>query len=81
MGFILYEFQGKWIAGVLSGRIGLPPEEEMMRDVEALYLSLQASATPKRCTHSIADYRVNLLLISSNLRLYYIQVQIIKDLD
>ncbi|RVX15546.1 Flavin-containing monooxygenase FMO GS-OX5 [Vitis vinifera] len=37
IGFILYEFQSKWIAGVLSGRIGLPSEEEMMRDIEALY--------------------------------------------
>ena len=58
IGFILYEFQSKWIAGVLSGRIGLPSEEEMMRDVEALYLLLEASGTPKRYTHGIGHCRI-----------------------
>uniref|UniRef100_F6HCZ1 Flavin-containing monooxygenase n=1 Tax=Vitis vinifera TaxID=29760 RepID=F6HCZ1_VITVI len=58
IGFILYEFQSKWIAGVLSGRIGLPSEEEMMRDIEALYLLLEASGTPKRYTHGIGHCRM-----------------------
>lgn len=37
IGFMLYEFLSKLIAGALSGRIQLRSEEEMMRDVEALY--------------------------------------------
>ena len=55
----MLELQSQWIAGVLSGRIGLPSQEEMMKDVEAFYLSLEASGTPKRYTHKIGDYEVN----------------------
>lgn len=57
IGFIFYEFQSKWIAGALSGRIQLRSEEEMMRDVEALYSLLEASGTPKRYTDNVGDYR------------------------
>ncbi|RVX15455.1 Flavin-containing monooxygenase FMO GS-OX-like 3 [Vitis vinifera] len=44
--FAVFELQSQWIAGVLSGRIGLPSHEEMMKDVEAFYLSLEAYGTP-----------------------------------
>uniref|UniRef100_A0A2P2M771 Flavin-containing monooxygenase n=1 Tax=Rhizophora mucronata TaxID=61149 RepID=A0A2P2M771_RHIMU len=50
--FPLFEFQSKWIAGVLSGRIVLPSQEEMMEDIEAFYLALEASNIPKRYTHN-----------------------------
>eukprot|EP00261_Vitis_vinifera_P014134 XP_003631439.2 PREDICTED: flavin-containing monooxygenase FMO GS-OX-like 3 [Vitis vinifera] len=53
--FPMFEFQSKWIAGALSGRIGLPSQEEMMADVSAFYLSLEASDTPKHYTHNLAD--------------------------
>ncbi|KAA8521873.1 hypothetical protein F0562_012813 [Nyssa sinensis] len=53
----LFEFQSKWIAGVLSGRLVLPSPEEMLADVEAFYLILEASGVPKRYTHNIADYQ------------------------
>ncbi|XP_051121504.1 flavin-containing monooxygenase FMO GS-OX-like 2 [Andrographis paniculata] len=49
--FPLYEFQCKWIAGVLSGRIPLPSTMEMMSEIEAFYASLEASGIPKRYTH------------------------------
>ncbi|KAM7259591.1 hypothetical protein ACFE04_015332 [Oxalis oulophora] len=52
--FSMFELQSKWIAGVLSGRIVLPSEEEMMTDIEEFYLSLEASGIPKRYTHNIA---------------------------
>ncbi|KAK2993843.1 hypothetical protein RJ640_012804 [Escallonia rubra] len=55
--FPLLEFQSKWIAGILSGRISLPSQEEMMRDVNAFYSSLEASGVPKRYTHNMADYQ------------------------
>ncbi|KAM5572836.1 hypothetical protein ABKV19_012741, partial [Rosa sericea] len=52
-----FELQSKWIAGVLSNRIALPSQEEMMEDVKAFYSSLEASGKPKRQTHDIADYQ------------------------
>ncbi|KAA8521876.1 hypothetical protein F0562_012810 [Nyssa sinensis] len=55
--FPLFEFQSKWIAGVLSGRLVLPSPEEMLADVEAFYLTLEASGIPKRYTHNLADYQ------------------------
>ncbi|KAF5729871.1 flavin-containing monooxygenase-related family protein [Tripterygium wilfordii] len=53
--FILFEFQCKWIAGVLSGRIKLPSQEEMMEEIKAFYSELEASDVPKRYTHNMAD--------------------------
>ncbi|CAI9771539.1 unnamed protein product [Fraxinus pennsylvanica] len=55
--FPLFEYQTKWIAGVLSGRILLPSTEEMMADTEAFYSSLEASGIPKRYTHNLSDYQ------------------------
>ncbi|KAK4557925.1 hypothetical protein RGQ29_007602 [Quercus rubra] len=56
--FPMFELQSKWIAGVLSNRITLPSQEEMMEDVKALYSSLEASGTPKRETHALDDKQV-----------------------
>uniref|UniRef100_A0A7N0TKY3 Flavin-containing monooxygenase n=1 Tax=Kalanchoe fedtschenkoi TaxID=63787 RepID=A0A7N0TKY3_KALFE len=53
--FPLCELQSKWIAGVLSGRISLPSQEEMMEDIEAFYTKLEAAGIPKRYTHNCAD--------------------------
>ncbi|XVF51690.1 hypothetical protein PTKIN_Ptkin04bG0204900 [Pterospermum kingtungense] len=53
--FPLCEFQSKWIAGALSGRITLPSQKEMMEDVKALYATLEASGIPKRYTHLVGD--------------------------
>lgn len=55
----MFELQSKWIAGILSGRIRLPSQEEMMTDVSAFYLSMEAADTPKRYTHSLGDSQVN----------------------
>nr|XP_043607025.1 flavin-containing monooxygenase FMO GS-OX-like 4 isoform X2 [Erigeron canadensis] len=57
--FPQFELQCEWISGILSGRISLPSPDEMMKDVEAFYSSLQASGVPKRYTHNMADYQVN----------------------
>ncbi|XP_062073400.1 flavin-containing monooxygenase FMO GS-OX-like 4 [Humulus lupulus] len=51
--FPLCELQSKWIAGLLSDRIDLPSQEEMMDDVNAFYYSLEVSGTPKRYTHNL----------------------------
>ncbi|XP_062026116.1 flavin-containing monooxygenase FMO GS-OX-like 4 [Rosa rugosa] len=55
--FPLFELQSKWIAGLLSTRITLPSEEEMMEDVRAFYSLLEASGVPKRYTHNMGDYQ------------------------
>ncbi|XP_062026117.1 flavin-containing monooxygenase FMO GS-OX-like 4 isoform X1 [Rosa rugosa] len=55
--FFMFELQSKWIAGVLSNRIALPSQEDMMEDVRAFYSLLEASDTPKRYTHNIADHQ------------------------
>ena len=56
--FRMFELQSKWIAGVLSNRLILPSQQEMMEDVEAFYSSLEVSGTPKRYTHKLSDYQV-----------------------
>ncbi|KAF9613974.1 hypothetical protein IFM89_014167 [Coptis chinensis] len=53
--FPLVELQSKWVAGILSGRISLPSQEEMMSDVEAFYLTLEAAGVPKRYTHNLGN--------------------------
>ncbi|OMO52421.1 Flavin monooxygenase FMO [Corchorus olitorius] len=53
--FFLFELQSKWVAGILSGRITLPSQEEMMDDVMAFYSTLEASGIPKRYTHLMGD--------------------------
>ncbi|KAL9663683.1 hypothetical protein QQ045_019074 [Rhodiola kirilowii] len=53
--FPLFELQSKWIAGVLSGRISLPSQEEMKQDIQAFYAKLEADGVPKRYTHNCAD--------------------------
>ncbi|KAM7491252.1 hypothetical protein LguiA_034173 [Lonicera macranthoides] len=55
--FPQFEYQSKWIAAVLSGRVSLPSPKEMMKDVEAFYSSLEASGMPKRYTHSMGEYQ------------------------
>lgn len=57
--FFIFELQSKWIAGVLSNRFALPSQDEMMEDVKAMYSLLEASGTPKRYTHNIADHHVS----------------------
>ncbi|WCJ25980.1 Flavin-containing monooxygenase family protein [Euphorbia peplus] len=53
--FPLFEFQSKWIAGALSGKILLPLQEEMMDEIEAFYRSLEVSNIPKRYTHRLGE--------------------------
>lgn len=55
--FPQFELQSKWIAGILSGRISLPSPDEMTKDIEAFYSSLQTSGVPKRYTHNMAGYQ------------------------
>ncbi|XP_077235943.1 flavin-containing monooxygenase FMO GS-OX-like 3 isoform X2 [Tasmannia lanceolata] len=56
--FPQFELQSKWVACVLSGRIALPSQEEMMEDVKSFYRQLEAAGCPKRYTHNMSDYQV-----------------------
>lgn len=49
--FRIYELQSKWIAGVLSSKLQLPSEEEMLADVEHYYKHMLESGIPKHHTH------------------------------
>ncbi|KAI3830393.1 hypothetical protein MKX03_033505 [Papaver bracteatum] len=49
--FPIFESESKWVTGVLSGRCSLPSEQQMIKDVKAFYLELEAAAVPKRYTH------------------------------
>lgn len=51
----MFELQSKWVAAVLSGRVSLPSQEEMMEDTKAFYDKLEASGIPKRYTHLMPD--------------------------
>ncbi|CAA7022613.1 unnamed protein product [Microthlaspi erraticum] len=53
--FPLFELQGKWIAGVLSGRIMLPSKEDMMGEIKSFYATLEAQGIPKRYTHQMGN--------------------------
>lgn len=49
--FPVCELQCKWVAGVLSERLTLPSNEDMMEDVNDFYRELESMAIPKRYTH------------------------------
>ncbi|XP_026659694.2 flavin-containing monooxygenase FMO GS-OX-like 3 [Phoenix dactylifera] len=59
--FPTFELQSKWVAGVLSGRIALPTQEEMMEDVKAFYLQMEVDGWPKRYTHNLSKFQFEYL--------------------
>ncbi|KAG5607183.1 hypothetical protein H5410_028675 [Solanum commersonii] len=54
--FLMFELQAKWIAQVLSGKVLLPTEEEMLADVEDHNRQLEEAGIPKRHTHQYIDW-------------------------
>lgn len=56
--FLVYELQAKWIAQVLSGKVLLPSEEEMLADVEDHNRQLKESGIPKRHTHRLHPHEM-----------------------
>ncbi|MED6205295.1 hypothetical protein PIB30_016481 [Stylosanthes scabra] len=59
--FPITELQGKWVARILSGKMMLPSEEEMMKSIEEHYQFMQQNGLPKRFTHYLGatqlDYK------------------------
>ena len=56
--FPICELQSRWVAMALSGRVELPPVEEMMQSVEAFYAKLEASGKSKRLAHNLSTTQV-----------------------
>lgn len=57
--FNVVELQAKWVAKVLSGKILLPTEEEMMESVKEFYQFMEENGFPKRHTHSLRPFQSN----------------------
>uniref|UniRef100_A0A7N2R323 Flavin-containing monooxygenase n=1 Tax=Quercus lobata TaxID=97700 RepID=A0A7N2R323_QUELO len=50
---LLFEFQARWVAKVLSGKVALPTEEYMASSVEELYQHMDETGWPKHHTHKL----------------------------
>ena len=50
-----FEVQAKWIARVLSKRVGLPSMQSMQNEVEEFYADLEHQNVPARCKFSISE--------------------------
>ncbi|MCD7471522.1 hypothetical protein HAX54_012009 [Datura stramonium] len=59
--FLMFELQAKWIAQVLSGKVLLPSEEEMLADVEDHNRHLEEAGIPKRHTHRLHPHEMEYL--------------------
>ncbi len=57
--FPLFQFQAKWIAMVLSGKVKLPPTNEMTKSIEAFYDQCEASGKPMHQWHDLVDIEVS----------------------
>lgn len=57
--FHIFELQSKWVAKVLSGKVELPSEEEMMDSVLNFYEFLKQKEIPKRHTHFLRPHQVD----------------------
>jgi hypothetical protein len=49
--FPLSQLQAQWIAKVLSGKVQLPSQSEMMKSVQAFYAQFEASGSPMHHLH------------------------------
>ncbi|CAO2813798.1 unnamed protein product [Amaranthus hypochondriacus] len=49
--FEMLELHSKWIAKVLSRKVGLPSKEDMLRDVQEYYQQMTLLRLPKHLTH------------------------------
>lgn len=55
---MLLELQSKWVAQVLSEKITLPPEEDMVASMDAYYLQMEETGKPKHHTHLLHPNQV-----------------------
>ncbi|WJX87227.1 aliphatic glucosinolate S-oxygenase [Trifolium repens] len=57
--FAIVELQAMWVARVLSGKILLPTEEEMMQSVQNIYHEMEKNGLPKSCALSLRPLQVD----------------------
>ncbi|KAJ0434171.1 putative flavin monooxygenase, FAD/NAD(P)-binding domain superfamily [Helianthus annuus] len=55
--FRMLEYQSKWVALTLAGKILLPSKEEMLADVYKQYREMDENGIPRRNTHSL-NYQI-----------------------
>ncbi|CAM6023625.1 unnamed protein product, partial [Sphagnum balticum] len=53
--FPLFQFQSKWIAMALSGKVKLPSPSEMMESIKAYYGQCEAAGKPMHQWHDMGD--------------------------
>lgn len=51
--YLMMELQSKWVAQVLSGKLSLPSEKDMLASVNELYRQMEEARIPKRHTHNL----------------------------
>ncbi|CAK9159370.1 unnamed protein product [Ilex paraguariensis] len=51
--FLMLELQSKWIAQVLSGKVLLPSQEQMLADIQEYYKHMEECGIPKHHTHTL----------------------------
>ena len=63
MVFMSIELQAKWVALVLSDKITLPPEEDMVASIDEYYRQMEEIGKPKRYTHALYPTEVSEITI------------------
>ncbi|KAJ0962041.1 hypothetical protein J5N97_029869 [Dioscorea zingiberensis] len=58
---LMFELQSRWIARVLSGKVTLPSEEDMMASIETYYQELEHVGRPKHHTHNLHPNEIEYL--------------------
>ncbi|XAR63198.1 hypothetical protein NMG60_11023050 [Bertholletia excelsa] len=51
--FMALELQAKWVALVLSSKVSLPSEEEMLSQIEEYYRDMEENGVPKHHSHTL----------------------------
>ena len=58
--FLTTQLQSKWLANVLSGKVFLPTEGDMMSDIKNYYHHMEETGLPKRFTHYLPPNEVHI---------------------
>ncbi|WOH10421.1 hypothetical protein DCAR_0729890 [Daucus carota subsp. sativus] len=56
IGFPFFESQARWIAQLLSGKLTLPSQDDMMQSIKEFYREMDVAGIPKHSTHDIGDF-------------------------
>jgi hypothetical protein len=81
--FPLSQLQARWIAKVLSGKVQLPSQSEMMKSVQAFYAQFEASGSPMDHLHYLqGDSQVSsCCLLWEHFYKYYFILRVVSNTD